>query len=157
MLPNLKLIPPHYFEEYTRNFQIPMGPTLSKGTLEEVYLVVMIYIPCIINFFFYLTPIVSALRKVPILALTNTLPSVIRYHPSRFLEAIERCASLCSLPFPVAVLIQTQSLPKTSHRTDNLPSHRIRTAPSVCGCERLDLSLRLFCRRNDNKISVGYR
>ena len=111
VLPGVKLITPNYFEEYTRDFQLPMGPTLSKGTLDKVHLIVLIYTPSIILFFFILGSLIFYLW-VPILALATMLPSVIRYHTGRFIEAVQRCASLCPLPFPVAVLIQTSKSPK---------------------------------------------
>ena len=98
MLPAVKRFAPDYFEEYTRDFQLPMGPTLSQRTLEEVHLVVVIYIPsAIILFFCYLGPLIFYLR-VPILASTSMLPSVIRYRTGRFVGAAARCASWCLLP-----------------------------------------------------------
>jgi hypothetical protein len=107
ILPDVKRFTPDYFEEYTRDFQLPMGPTLSQRTLEEAHLVVIIYIPSTIFLFFcYLGPLIFYLR-VPILASTSMLPSAIRYRTGRFVRAAERCASLCPLSFPVAVLIQT--------------------------------------------------
>ena len=105
------LITPNYFEEYTRDFQLPMGPTLSKGTLDKVHLIVLIYTPSIILFFFILGSLIFYLW-VPILALATMLPSVIRYHTGRFIGAVQRCASLCPLPFPVAVLIQASKSAK---------------------------------------------
>jgi hypothetical protein len=74
-----------------------MGPTLSKGTLDVLHLVVLIYIPSIFIFSCFLGPLISYLR-VPILALTPMLPSVIQYHTSRFIGVVERRASLH--PFP---------------------------------------------------------
>ena len=113
ILPGVKRIHPNYFEEYNRKFQVqlPIGPTLSTGTLDEVDLVVFIYIPYIMKFFFLLGVSTFYLR-VPILASTSMLPSVIRYHTGRFIRAVERRASLPPLPFPVAVLIQTSKSPK---------------------------------------------
>jgi len=77
-----------------------MGPTLSKGTVEEVHMVVVIYIPSIILFFLFLGSLIFSLR-VPILESTSMLPSVIRDHTGRFVGAIQRRASLRPLPFPV--------------------------------------------------------
>jgi hypothetical protein len=112
ILPAVKWFNPDYFEEYTRDFQLPMGPNLSQRTLEEVHLVVVIYIPsAIILFFCYLGPLIFYLR-VPILASASMLPSVIRSRTGRFVGAAERCASLCPLLFHVAVLIQTSKFPE---------------------------------------------
>lgn len=94
VLPSLKRIPLDYFEEYTRDFQLPIGPTLSKGTVEQVHLVVVIYIPFIILFFLFLAPLILGLWEVPFLALTSMLPFVIRSHTGRFVGAIQRCALL---------------------------------------------------------------
>jgi len=144
----IEQITPNHFEEHYPDYQLPMPgaghPSLSQylRTLDGVHHIVLIYIPSIILFFFFLGPLIFYLWA-PILASTSILPSVIRYHTSRFIAAVERCASLRPLPFPVAVLIQT---PKTSYRLDNLPFRRIRTAPSICGLERLDLSLHLLSR-----------
>ncbi|KIM43591.1 hypothetical protein M413DRAFT_25929 [Hebeloma cylindrosporum] len=88
VLPGVKRITPNYFEEYARN-QLPMGPTLSKGTLKEAHLVVVTYIPSIILFFCFLGPLIFYLR-VPILASTFMLPAVIRRHTGRFVEAVGR-------------------------------------------------------------------
>jgi hypothetical protein len=105
VLPLVKRITPDYYEEDARDFQLPMGPTLSQGALEQVHIVVLIYIPsAIILFFCYLGPLIFYLRG-PILALTSMLPSIIRYHTGRFVRAMERCMSLCPLPFLLAVLI----------------------------------------------------
>jgi hypothetical protein len=93
VFPSLKHIHPNYFEEYTKDFQLPMGPTLSKGTVEEVHMVVVIYIPSIILFFLFLGSLIFSLR-VPILESTSMLPSVIRDHTGRFVRAIQRRASL---------------------------------------------------------------
>ena len=111
ILPGVKHIPPNYFKGHTTDFQLPMGPTISKSTLDEVRLVVLIYIPSIIIFFACLGPLVFYLW-VPILALTSMLPSVIRHHTGGFVQAVERCTLLCSLPFPMAVLIQISKSPK---------------------------------------------
>jgi len=109
ILPAVKRFTPDYFEEYTRDFQLP---TLSQRTLEEMHLVVIIYIPsAIILFFCYLGPLIFHLR-VPILTSTSTLLSVIRHRTGRFVGAAERCASLLPLLFPVAVLIQTLKFPE---------------------------------------------
>ena len=96
VLPAVKQLTPNYFEEQTRDFQLPMGPTLSKGTLEELHLVVLIYVPSIIIIFCFLGPLIFHLR-VPILASTSMLPSVVQYHTNRFIGAVERGASLYSL------------------------------------------------------------
>jgi len=111
ILPSVKKLTPDYFQENARDFQLPLGPTLSQGTLEELHLVVLIYIPSIITFFCFLGPIIFYLR-VHILTSTSMLPSVSRHHTGRFVGAIERCASLRPLPFPVIVLIQTSKSPK---------------------------------------------
>jgi hypothetical protein len=111
VLPGVKRIPPNYFEDSSGDFQLPMGPTLSKGTLDGVHLVVIIYIPSIIIFFCFFGPLIFSLW-VPILASTSMLPSVIRYSTGRFIGAVEKCALLRLLPFPVAVLIQTSKSPK---------------------------------------------
>ena len=144
LLPILRRIPPNYFEEYTRDFQLPLGPTLSKSTLEEVYLVVVIDIPYIIIFFLFLAPTIAGLRLVPILALTSMLPSFIRCHTGRFLGAIERCESAICLSL-WQYSFKAQSLAKTSYRPHDLPFHRIRTAPSVRRLEHLDISFASFC------------
>ena len=99
VLPDVIRITPDYFEENARDFQLRIGPTLSKATLEEVHLVVLIYIPSITRFFFSLGLLIFY-QRVPILGSTSLLPSVIRYHTGRFVGAVERCASLHSLPFP---------------------------------------------------------
>jgi len=112
VLPSLKWIPLNYFEEYTRDFQLPIGPTLSKDTVEQLHLVVVIYIPSIILFFLFLAPLILGLWEVPFLTLTSIFPSVIRSHTGRFVGTIQRCASLRSLPFPVAVLMQTSQSSK---------------------------------------------
>ena len=92
VVPSAKLITPNYFEKHASDFQLPMGPTLSQGTLEEVHWVVLIYIPtALILFFCYLGPLIFYLWA-PILASTSMLPSVIRYHAGRFVGAVERCA-----------------------------------------------------------------
>jgi len=113
VLPGLKQIPPNYFEEYTtgRDIQLPMGPTLSKGAVEEFHLVILIYIPCILLLFLCLVPLIVGLW-VAILESTSMLPSVIQYLISRFFRPVERRALLCPLPFPMAVLIQTPKPPK---------------------------------------------
>ena len=63
VLPQVIRITPDYFEEDARDFQLPMGPTLSKGTLEEVHLVVLFYIPSIIRFFFSLGALIFYISK----------------------------------------------------------------------------------------------
>jgi hypothetical protein len=94
-----------------KDFQLPIGPTLSRGTLQEVYLVVLIYIPSITLFLFSLGLLIFHLR-VPILALTSMLPSIIQYHTGRFIGAIERCELFHPLPFTMAILIQMSKSPK---------------------------------------------
>ena len=69
------------------------------------------WISSVVIFLLNLGPLILYLR-VSILASTSILPSVIRYHTGRFIGAIERRASFCPLPFPMAVLIQTLKLPK---------------------------------------------
>jgi hypothetical protein len=145
VLPRVIRIAPDYFEENARDFQLPMGLTL-----EEVHLVVLIYIPSITRFFLSLGLLIFYLW-VPILASTSLLPSVIQYHTGRFVGAVERCASLRPLLSPWQYSFKPQSLPKTSYRPDNIPFGRIRTAPSACELARLDLSLRLFVRSNRPK------
>jgi hypothetical protein len=155
ILPGVKHIPPHYFKEHTTDFQLPMGPTISKGTLDEVRVVVLVYIPSIVIFVFCLGHLIFYLR-IPILATTSMLPSAIQHHTGRFVGAVERRASLRPLPFPVAVLILLiSSLPKTSYSPDTLSLDRIRTAPSVCGLQYLGRSLRLFHRCTPQKPPWG--
>ena len=122
ILPGVKKITPNFFEEITRDFQLPMGPTLSKGTLEEAHLVVLIYLPSIFLLFVFLGPLIFYLR-VPILALTPMLPSGFQYHTGRFFRVIKRCASLCPLPFLVAVLIQIKV--SQNHPIDRIIYHLI--------------------------------
>ena len=111
--PGISNVKTDYYEEYTRDFQLPIGPTLSKGTVEQVYLVVVIYIPNIILFLLLLAPSILGLWEVLFLILTSILPSVIQSHTGTFVgTGIQRCASLHPLPFPVAVLIQTLKFPK---------------------------------------------
>jgi len=83
-----------------------MVPTLSKGTLEEIFLIVVFYMPFIIVYACLLFVLVSQLWA-PILASTSILPSGIRYYTSRFFGAVERRASYRPLPFPMTLLIQT--------------------------------------------------
>jgi hypothetical protein len=88
-----------------------MGPTLSKGTLEEVYLVVVFYIPFAIIYVVFLILLMTQLWA-PILASTSTLPSGIQSYTGRFFRAIERRASYGRLAFPVTPLTQTSQSPK---------------------------------------------
>jgi len=105
VLPSIKRITPNHFEEYTKDLSLPIGPTLPKDTVEEVHLVVLIYIPLIILFFFLLGSLIFSLR-VPILSSTFLLPSIIRHHTGRFVGAVEKRTSLRPLPLTMAVLIQ---------------------------------------------------
>ena len=143
----LKEFPPNYFKEYTtgRDVQLPMGATLPKGAMENFHRVLLIYMPCIIIFFWILGPIIYGV-KCTILEFRSMLPSAIQDHISRFIGAIERRVSFPFLPFPVAVLISTsKSFPKTSYRSDNVPLHRIWTASSVFDLEYLGHPLLLLC------------
>ena len=146
VIPTIKRDARNALPEYIEDFQLPMGPTLSKGTLEEVYLVVIFYIPLVIIYAVFLGSLIAQLRG-PILASTSMLPAVVRYHTGKFFGAVERRTSLGLLPFPVAVLIQN-SRPKATCRPNHLPFRRIWTAPSPRGLARLDHSLDLFCRYN---------
>lgn len=92
--------------EHIEDSQLPMGPTLSKGTLEEVYVVFVVYIP-IASAYVGLLVILMTQLWAPILASTSMLPSGIRYYTGRFFGAVERRTSYCPLPFPVTLLIQT--------------------------------------------------
>ena len=83
-----------------------MGPTLSKGTLEEVYMFVIIYMPFIIIYSCFLVVLMSQLWA-PILASISILPSGTRYYTSRFFGAVQRRASYCLSPLSVKLLIQT--------------------------------------------------
>jgi hypothetical protein len=74
--------------------------------LDEVQHTVLVYIPSFFFLFLILGPLILYLW-VPILASTSMLPSAIQCHTSKIVGAIERCASLCPSPFPMAVLIQT--------------------------------------------------
>ena len=113
VVPGLKQIPSNYFEEYTTggDIQLPMGPTLSKGIVEDFHLVVLIYIPCIILLFLCLGPLIAGLL-VAILASTSMLPSVIQYLDGRFFGPVESRALLRPLLFTMAVLIPTAKSPK---------------------------------------------
>jgi len=123
VLPGAMRTTPNHFHEYPGftfrwvgfpdpypDFQLPMGPALSKGTVDMIRLVVLIRIPSIVIFFCTLCPLIVHLE----VALTSVLPSVVQYHIGRFFDAIERCASLHPLPFimPMAVLIQISKFPK---------------------------------------------
>jgi len=116
VLPGAMRTTPNYFDEHPGapdrypDFQLPMGPALSKGTGDMIRLVVLIRIPSIVIFFCILCPLIVCL----VIALTSVLPSVVQYHIGRFFDTIERCASLHSLPFimPMAVLIQISKFPK---------------------------------------------
>jgi len=144
LLPGLKEVPLDYFEEYS-DVQLPMGATLPKGAMENFHRVLLIYMPCIIIFFWILGPIIYGV-KCTILEFRSMLPSAIQDHISRFIGAIERRVSFPFLPFPVAVLISTsKSFPKTSYRSDNVPLHRIWTASSVFDLEYLGHPLLLLC------------
>ena len=122
VVPGVIRTTPNYFDEsrgdwvysvpkHLSDFQLPMGPVLSKHIGDEIRLIVLIRIPSIIIFFCILGSLIFCLR-VPILALTSMLPSVIQRHPGRFIRAIERRESLHPLPFRVAVLIQISKSPK---------------------------------------------
>jgi hypothetical protein len=112
VFPAVKQFTPDYFD---RQFEVQvsigsMDQSLSQGTLKDLVVVLIsLTVPFIILFFFFLGLLLFYLW-VPILALTSMLPSVIRYYTG--IEAIERCASLRPLPFPMAVLIQTLKSPK---------------------------------------------
>ena len=97
LLPGLKEVPLDYFEEYS-DVQLPMGATLPKGAMENFHRVLLIYMPCIIIFFWILGPIIYGV-KCTILEFRSMLPSAIQDHISRFIGAIERCAiSLFTFP-----------------------------------------------------------
>jgi len=83
-----------------------MVPTLSKGTMEEIFLIVVFYMPFVIVYACLLFALMSQLWA-PIRASTSILPSGIRYYTSRFSEAVERRASYRPSPFPMTLLIQT--------------------------------------------------
>ena len=110
MLRSVRQSPPNYFEEYTVDSQLLMGQILSKGALQRVHLVVIIYIPCIIPFFFFLGPLIPVLQ-VPIIALTSIFSSVIQYHTGMFVGAIERSELLFTPPYGT-----TNSILKVSQR-----------------------------------------
>jgi hypothetical protein len=93
-------------EALPEDFQLPMGPTLSKGTLEEVYMFVLIYMPFIIVYSCFLVVLMSQMWA-PILASTSILPSGTRYYTSWFFGAVGRRASYRSSPLSMTLLIQT--------------------------------------------------
>lgn len=74
------------------DFQLSMGPSLSKSTLEVIFLVVMCYIPSISIFIVILSFLIEQLCA-PILASTTILPSGIRYHAGQFFRAVARGTS----------------------------------------------------------------
>jgi hypothetical protein len=78
--------------EYINDSQFPMGPTLSKGTVEDIYFVVIFYIPFAIIYFVFLISLIRPLWA-PILASTSMLPASIQDYTGRFFGAIERCVS----------------------------------------------------------------
>ena len=91
VLPSLKEVPLDFFEEYS-DVQLPMGATLPKGVMENFHRVLLIYMPCIIIFFWFLGPIIYGV-KCTILELCSMLPSAIQDHTGRFIGAFERCVS----------------------------------------------------------------
>jgi len=86
LLPFVKEIPPVGIPE---DFQLSMGPSLSKSTLEDIFLVVACYIPSISIFIIVLSFLIEQLWA-PILASATMLPSGIRYHAGQFFGAVER-------------------------------------------------------------------
>ena len=121
VLPGAMRTTPNYFDEHPGqrwvgapdlypDFQLPMGPTLPKGTGDMVRLVVLIRIPSIVIFFCILGPLIFCLG----VASTSILPSVVQYHIGRFFDAIERCASLIA-PFTFPS-VSTNSHLKVSQR-----------------------------------------
>lgn len=104
MLSGLKEVPPNYFEEYTtgRVIQLPMGPTLPNGTVEDFHRVLLIYIPCVIILFLFLGPLIVGLMHT-ILEFSSMLPSAIQAHIGRFVGVIERGVLFPLLPVPAAV------------------------------------------------------
>ena len=69
--------------------QLPIGPTLSKGTLEDIYLVVIYYIPSALTCVAFLVLLMVQLRA-SIFASMSMFPSSIRYYAGRFFGAVER-------------------------------------------------------------------
>jgi hypothetical protein len=77
-------------QEYIHDSQYPIGPTLSKGTMEGVYMAVVFYIPFTIIF---VGVFVCSQLWVLILASTSMLPSGLRDYTGRLFGVIERCVS----------------------------------------------------------------
>ena len=86
LLPFVKDIPSIGIPE---DFQLSMGPSLSKGTLGGIFLVVMCYMPSISIFVVILSFLIEQLWA-PILASTTMLPSGIRYHAGQFFRVVKR-------------------------------------------------------------------
>ena len=105
VVPSAKLITPNYFEKHASDFQLPMGPTLSQGTLEEIHWVVLIYIPtALILFFCYLGP--------PSLHRPLCYPLSFDTMPAGLLEPLKDVRNCGPLPFSMAVLIRTSKFSK---------------------------------------------
>ena len=70
-------------------FQLSIGPSLSKSTLEDIFMVIIYYIPSISIFVVILSFLIEQLWA-PILASTTVLPSGIQYHAGQFFRAVEK-------------------------------------------------------------------